>query len=75
MKTLLRNVASGLYVRGPNHWTRDPDEAHDFRLIDRALEFVEKTGLKEMELAFAFDDPQSITGVSLEKTALGYCEE
>ena len=54
MRTLLRNTATGLFFQGPDKWTTDPAEALDFKMIDRALEFVETWSLKDMELAFAF---------------------
>jgi hypothetical protein len=72
MKTLLRHTKTGLFFQGPDKWTDNPDRAYDFRFIDRALQYVEAWELKEVELAFAFDDPQSVTTVSLEKTVLRY---
>ena len=54
MRTLLRNVKNGLYFQGPDRWTEDLAKAHDFKLIDRALKFVERWRLAHVELAFAF---------------------
>ena len=54
MRTLLRSIQTGLYFQGPDKWTTNPDEALDFKSIDRAVNFVETWTLKEMELAFAF---------------------
>lgn len=70
MRTLLRHTGTGLYFQGPDKWTSDPDRAYDFRFIDRAVQFVDTWSLGEVELAFAFDNPQSITTVPLERTAL-----
>ncbi len=72
MKTLLRQTLTGLYFQAPGTWTEDPSRAYDFRFIDRALQFVKAWGLTDVELAFVFDDPQSITTVPLEKTATHY---
>ncbi len=69
MRTLLRHTITGLYFQGPEKWTSDPDRAYDFHFIDRAVEFVDNWSLTEVELAFAFDDPQTITTVPLERTA------
>ncbi len=69
MKTLLRHTRTALYFQGPSSWTSDPRSAYDFRFIDRALHYVETWGLKQVELAFTFEDPLSVTTVSLEKTA------
>jgi len=74
MKTLLRSIPTGLYFQGPDQWTGNPAEARDFKSIDRALKFIEEWGLKGMELAFAFRDPEHVTGVPLEKIALRYSE-
>ncbi len=74
MRTLLRNTATGLYFQGPDRWTRDPAQALDFKMIDRALEFIENFSLRDMELAFAFGGAQKITTVPLEKISLRYAE-
>ena len=55
-------------------WTTDPAKAHNFKLIDRALNFVETWCLKDMELAFAFKNRRHVTAVPLEKMALRYSE-
>jgi hypothetical protein len=75
MRTLLRSIPTGLYFQGPDKWTSNPAEALDFRSIDRALQFVETWALKEMELAFAFIQLNSVTGVPLDQTSLQYSEE
>lgn len=75
MKTLLRKVSTGLYFQGPDRWTADPAEAHNFKLIDRALQFIEKWHLQDVEIAFAFRDSASVTRVPLERIALRYSEE
>ena len=52
MRTLLRNVPTGLYVVSANTWTGNPEEAFDFKTMSQAIRFVEKEGLRKMELAF-----------------------
>jgi hypothetical protein len=74
MRTLLRNTATGLYFEGPDKWTSDPARARDFKMIDRALSFIETWRLRDMELAFAFRDYKHVTGVPLDKIALRYSE-
>lgn len=74
MKTLLRNVSTGLYFRGPDQWTSNPALAHNFKLIDRALSFVDRWQLKDMELAFAFEDEREVTKVPIDKMELRYSE-
>jgi len=74
MKTLLRNTATGLYFQGPDRWTSDPGEALDFKMIDRAIKFIETWSLRDMELAFAFKDYKQVTGVPVERIALRYCK-
>ena len=72
MRTILRRVSSGLYFEGPDKWTNDPCRAHNFKLIDRALEFIEHWELQDVELAFAFEN--RVTRVPLEKMRLRYAE-
>jgi hypothetical protein len=72
MKTLLRHTRTGLYFQGPDKWTSNPQSAYDFRFVDRALQYVEIWELKQVELAFSFEDPHSVTMVSCDKTALHF---
>ena len=74
MRTVLRKIPSGLYFQGPDQWTSDPAEALNFKMIDRALEFVAKWGLKDVEVAFCFEDSHCVTGVPLHKMTMGYSE-
>jgi hypothetical protein len=74
MKTLLRKVSTGLYYQAPDRWTTNPVEAHNFKMIDRALQFVQQWHLCDMELAFAFEDPVEVTRVPLDKMELRYSE-
>ena len=74
MKTLLRRVSTGLYFQGPDQWTSNPAEAHNFKLIDRAIDFVDHWHLNDVELAFAFDDPEDVTTVPIERMELRYSE-
>ena len=75
MRTLLRKIPSGLFFQGPDRWTGNPAEAFNFKSIDRALAFVEKWNLREVELAFGFKGSHSVTKVPLEKIAVGYSED
>ena len=72
MRTLLRHTETGLYFHGPNKWTKNVEQAYDFLFIDRALQYVQTWELKEVELAFAFDDPAWVTTVPLERSTLRY---
>ena len=72
MRTLLRRVSNGLYFRGPDQWTTNPAEAHNFKMIDRALQFIEHWQIRDVELAFAFDEVDEVTTVPLEKMELHF---
>jgi len=74
MKTVLRRVSTGLYFQGPDQWTTNPAEAHNFKMIDRALEFIRKWKLQDVELAFAFEKAESVKRVPAEKLDVGYSE-
>jgi hypothetical protein len=73
MRTLLRNVTTGAYFGGADKWTLDPDSAVDFKMIDRALAFIEQWRLKDVEIAFAFRKG-SVKRVSPEKLRISYAE-
>jgi hypothetical protein len=75
MRTLLRQIPTGLYFQGPDKWTRDPEEALNFKSIDRAMKFIETWALQEVELAFAFRDQPHITRVPLNRIATNYAQE
>jgi hypothetical protein len=75
MRTLLRKIPNGLYFQGPDQWTSNPHDGFNFKSIDRALQFIETYRLKDVELAFAFNGPNSVTRVPLEKIAFKYCEK
>jgi len=72
MKTLLRHTRTGLYFQGAGNWTNDPQNGYDFRFIDRALHYIKTWEMTEVEIAFAFDDAQSVMTLPLEKTELHY---
>ena len=73
MRTLLRKVSTGLYYQGPDQWTQNPANAHNFKMIDRALDFVRKWKLTDMEIAFAFDR-EEVTGMPIEKIGAPYSQ-
>jgi hypothetical protein len=65
MRTLLRHTETGLFFQGPEKWTTNPDIAYDFRFIDRARQFVRIWELRNVEVAFAFEDSQTVATLSL----------
>ncbi len=75
MRTILRNVADGRYFEAPDRWTGNHRKAFNFKSIDRALRFIERWHLQDVEIAFAFGDRPQVTGVPLEKLALRYSED
>jgi hypothetical protein len=74
MRTLLKKTSTGLYFQGPDKWTENPAEAKNFKMIDRAVDFVKKWNLTDVELAFAFDKLNHVKPMPLEKVGLGYSE-
>jgi hypothetical protein len=60
MRTVLRHSTTGLFFAGADCWTDNPAKARDFRLIDRALDFVEKFHLKDVRVVFTFRNGRSI---------------
>jgi hypothetical protein len=75
MRTLLRQVSTGLYFQGPDQWTTDRSRAHNFKLIDHALAFVRRWNLQHLELVFAFEDVEEVTPVPIDQMELRYSED
>ena len=75
MRTLLRKNPAALYFQGPDKWTNNPAEALNFNSIDRALKFIEQWQLKDVELAFAFGDDETVTAVEVDRLKVKYSPE
>lgn len=75
MRTLLRKIPAALYFQGPDKWTNNPAEALNFNSIDRALRFVEQWQLKDVELAFAFGDEETVTAVDVDRLKVKFCAD
>jgi len=67
MKTLLRDISTGLYFQGPDLWTGNAADARDFKAIDRAIDFIHTWKLNGVELAFFFRGSDDITSVPVER--------
>jgi len=74
MKTILKDISTGLFFKGPGQWTVDPTEARDFKLIDRALEFIRQYRLNRVQVVFAFANRQEVVSVPREKLGKGFTE-
>ncbi len=70
MRTLLRHAATGRYYQSLGRWTVDPENAHDFGSITRAVSFAHKARLTDMEVALSFEHPEQATNVSLQDLVL-----
>jgi hypothetical protein len=71
MRALLRHVPTGLYVQSAEQWTGDAEQAFDFKTMGQAIRFVEKAGLRKMELAFMSSQMSRPTEVPLEMLSWG----
>jgi len=74
MKTILKDISTGRFFKGPGQWTLDPTEARDFKLIDRALQFINQYRLHKVQVVFAFANRQEVVSVPKEKLGKGYTE-
>jgi len=63
MRAFLRDIQSGLYFGGRGKWTPNLDRALNFRLINRAVRHVEKTGLRGVELVVVSGDAPHLTAL------------
>jgi len=66
MRTLLRKIPAGAYLQAPDQWTQNPNEALDFKSMSQAIEFVERTGSRNMEVAFMFKNPPRMSTVRID---------
>jgi hypothetical protein len=66
MKTLLRKIPDRQYLQSPDQWTTNPREAFDFRSMSQAIEFVEREGYRNVEVAFEFRHPHRFETVRLD---------
>jgi hypothetical protein len=71
MRTLLRHVRTGLYVQSAEQWTGNPEDAFDFKTMSQAIRFVERAGLRKMELAFVSSRLSQAAEVPLEMLRWG----
>ena len=74
MRTLLRKVSTGLYFEGPDRWTVNPAKAHNFKMIDHALQFIRKWKLEDVEVAFAFNEAGTVKRVPIDKIETKYSQ-
>jgi hypothetical protein len=58
MKILLQNALTKYYCGAAGDWTADPYAAFDFQHTAKALEFVHRRKLRDIQLIVRFDDPQ-----------------
>jgi hypothetical protein len=72
MRTLLRKFPAALYFEGPDKWTPNAGDAFNFKSIDHALEFIRRWSLRNVELAFAFDEEEPVTAIAPEKLETKY---
>jgi len=72
MTTLLRQTHTGLFSRGPDDWTDDPLRAVDFRFSDRAVHYARAWSLRNVELAFVFDNENEVVAMPLEHALSRY---
>ncbi len=69
MRTLLRHTRTGLFFQGPDRWIGSPEQAYDFRFTERALQYIAAWDLREVELAFEFEDTRAVTTAGVMRPA------
>jgi hypothetical protein len=73
VKTVLHRIGTGEYFEAPDRWTTRPERAHNFKSIDRALSFIEKFRMKNVEVAFSFSNGEAVTNCPVERLRVEYC--
>jgi len=71
MRTLLRHALTGQYYQSLGKWTADPEKAHDFKFVAKAMNYARKTKCPNMEINLSFDTPQQAASVRLEELLAG----
>jgi hypothetical protein len=57
MKVFLRNRETGQFYAGTNGWTGDASVAHDFEIVESAVQFARTQKLAVVEVVVRNDDP------------------
>jgi hypothetical protein len=65
MKVLVKNLDTGMFLKGETLWTNEPVEARDFRSCPYAMEGAHRLGLTNAELVLTFGDPAFDIEISL----------
>ncbi len=60
MRILLRNRTTNKFFIAGRTWTDNPDEAMDFHFITRAEDYASTWRLKDVEVAYAFNEPGGV---------------
>jgi hypothetical protein len=63
MKTLIRHAPTGKYFQNLDTWTVNRENAHDFKLIKRALRFISKAGFSDMELIVSLQKRERLEAI------------
>jgi len=58
MRILLQNPETKLYICPKENWTPSAHLAHDFHHSQKALDFVRRQNLKDVQLVVRFEDSQ-----------------
>jgi hypothetical protein len=57
MRIVLRNIRTRLYLRNDGRWTSELSEARCFRHSAEAMDIARETGLPDVEVLLAFEQP------------------
>ncbi|EEF58015.1 hypothetical protein Cflav_PD0980 [Pedosphaera parvula Ellin514] len=58
MRVLVQNTNTKLYFGREILWTIDPDQAFNFERTLRALDFMQRSKIKNVQIVMKFDDDQ-----------------
>jgi hypothetical protein len=61
MKTFLRDIRTGLFLKACGEWTPDRTQAQNFKLINTAIKRADKMGLRGVELVVTSADQTHLT--------------
>ena len=67
MRTLIRDVKTGMFYGEDGQWTAEREDAHDFAGTFQAMSFAGERELRGVEVVLAFEQPEYDVVIHLER--------
>jgi hypothetical protein len=67
MRTLIRDLKTGMFYGSDGHWTAERDDARDFGGTYQAMSFASQQQLRGIQLHLAFEIPEHDVIINLDR--------